>query len=56
MTKGVLEAMAAFGGQSIALIENLQSAAERIGVIVAQTQAAIAGLTGSPRGCEGESL
>lgn len=42
MTTGVLEAMAAFGGQSIASLENLPSATGRTGSIVAQAPAAMA--------------
>jgi len=38
-TSGNLEAMAAFAGQSVALIDNLPTAAERIGAIMSEAQA-----------------
>ena len=43
-TAGNLEAMAAFAGQSVALIKTLPTAAERIGAIMAEAQAALAHL------------
>ncbi len=43
-TSGNLEAMAAFAGQSVGLIDNLPTVAERIGTIVAEAQAALARL------------
>ncbi|MBI1172534.1 nitronate monooxygenase [bacterium] len=43
-TTGNLEAMAAFAGQSVGLIDTLPTAAERISVILAQAEAALARL------------
>lgn len=45
-TTGNLEAMAAFAGQSVALIDGLPTAAERIAMIVAEAQAALTRLKG----------
>lgn len=45
-TTGKLEAMALFAGQSVSLIDNLPAAAERIALILAQAEAALARLVG----------
>ena len=44
-TTGNLEAMAAFAGQSVALIDNLPTAADRIAAIMSQAEASFARLT-----------